>query len=586
MMTELFQKFQNLSYPLPDKTFLWNMYGAGLENIGLNGKPEVASIPEPAANQLLVRVDAVGMCFSDVKLINQGGEHPKLYNRNLKEDPTRLGHEASLTVVKVGKQLADQFVPGQRLVLQPDIYQNNRSTAYGYTIPGGLIQYHLMGDEVLNADAGSYAIPINADDMSYAEAALTEPWACVVASYTQRRRLVPKPGGTMLIIGMPGDQQAYDFSSGLEVPAKIVLVGASPALKALVLAKKSPEAEVLEYQDIEPQRFEQLNQDVCGGEGFDDIVVLSPGSSTLVSEAVKLIAFRGTFNIVGNRPLDGPVQIDAGRIHYHYTAFLGNKGTDIAASYGENRNRCELQPQGTLVVVGAGGPMGQMHVQLAMEMKNGPKRIIASDVDQARLEALKEFAGHIAEDKEIELILFNPMKSTQNLRSLLKEINAGQLADDVVVCVPSGPLMEESYQLLAPNGMFVLFAGVPIGTTINVKIDDVFLNNLQLTGTSGSTLDDQRLVIEKTVNGELSPILSVAAIGGMDAAVEGLDAMMTGKYAGKVIIFPQIPRFPLIGLHELADQRPEIAEKLGPNHSWTFEAEKALINHHWTKELQ
>ena len=585
-MTDPYQEYQSLSYTLPEKTILWNMYGAGLENIGLNGKPETGPIPEPADDQLLVRVDAVGMCFSDVKLINQGSAHPKLYNRNLKEDPTRLGHEATLTVIKVGEKLADQYHPGQRLVLQPDIYHNNRSTAYGYTIPGGLIQYHLIGDEVLNADAGSYVIPIEGGELSYAESALTEPWACVVASYTQRRRLTPKTGGSMWIMGVLGDQQAYRFSSGLDAPAKIVLSDVSPAFKALVMEKKSPTAQVLEYDGLSFDDFTQLNQSVCAGAGFDDIILLGHTSAALVTHAVKLIAFRGTFNIVGDQPLDGPVLIDAGRIHYHYTAYYGNSGTDIAASYGETRNRCDLLAGGTLVAVGAGGPMGQMHVQRAIEMENGPQRIIASDVDQARLSALGDFAGPIAEARGVELLLFNPMAANRSLLDFLQEVNAGQLADDVVVCVPSEPLMEASYRLLGSNGMFVLFAGVAIGTAITVDINDVFLNNLQLTGTSGSTLDDQRLVIEKTLNDQLSPILSVAAIGGMDAALDGVEAMMTGRYAGKVMIFPQIPRFPLIGLHELADQYPEIAEKLGPNNAWTFEAEKALIRHYWDKEYR
>src|SRR5258708_3523285 len=108
--------------------------------------------------------------------------------------PTRLGHETSVTVIEVGEKLRDRFQPGQRLAIQPDIYVNGRSTAYGYTIPGGLIQYHVIGREVLAADDGAYVVPVD-DRMGYAETALTEPWACVEASYTQRRRLQPLSGG-------------------------------------------------------------------------------------------------------------------------------------------------------------------------------------------------------------------------------------------------------------------------------------------------------------------------------------------------------------------------------------------------------
>lgn len=225
--------------------------------------------------------------------------------------------------------------------------------------------------------------------------------------------------------------------------------------------------------------------------------------------------------------------------------------------------------------------MGQMHVQRAIEMKNGPKRIIASDVDQMRLDALEKQTESIAKQQGVEIFFFNPMETDQPLKEFLKVVNGGDLADDVVVCVPSTGLMEASYQLLGPNGMFVLFAGAPIGNVMEVDISDIFMNNLQLTGTSGSTMDDQRLVVKRTVEGELSPILSVAAIGGMRAALDGLEAMMTGKYAGKIIILPQITDFPLIGLNELPEKYPDIGAHLGENNAWTYEAEKALIGKFW-----
>ena len=84
-------------------------------------------VPQPDDDQLLVRVDAVGLCYSDVKLIRQGGSHAKLYGRDLSTNPTRVGHEVSLTIVQVGKNLAGSYHAGQRLAVQPDIYLNQRS---------------------------------------------------------------------------------------------------------------------------------------------------------------------------------------------------------------------------------------------------------------------------------------------------------------------------------------------------------------------------------------------------------------------------------------------------------------------------
>src|ERR1051325_8734244 len=162
-MGEKYSKYYAANYPLPQKSFAWNLYGAGMENMG------------------------------------KGGSHPKLYNRDLANNPTRLGHEVALTIIKVGKNLTDKYHPGERLAVQPDIYQNGMSTAYGYTVPGGLVQYHVIGKEVLETDAGACLLPVD-NGMGYAESALLEPWGCVAAAYTRPRPLHSKAGGTMWII--------------------------------------------------------------------------------------------------------------------------------------------------------------------------------------------------------------------------------------------------------------------------------------------------------------------------------------------------------------------------------------------------
>ncbi len=580
-MSDKFDRYQSPEALVPDDTWAWNMYGAGVENIGLDGKPERVPVPEPAADQLLVRVDAVGMCYSDVKLIKQGGHHPKLYNRDLAVNPTRLGHEATHTVIKVGEALQEQFYPGQRLALQPDIYQQGKSTAYGYTIPGGLIQFHVIGPEVLEADAGSYVIPLEGD-IGYAEAALTEPWACVEAAYTQRRRLSPKPGGRMWLVGHADDPTAYTFSAGLDAPATIVVTDLPPALLKLVREEATSRgAELIERNGLTPADYETLGAEMTDGAGFDDIVILDPRSAEMVGEAAKLIARRGTFNLVGREPLDGPVQIDVGRIHYDYTAYVGNPGPDIAASYGEARNRCELRSGGAAVFVGAAGPMGQMHVQRAIELPDGPALIIATDINPKRLATLEASFVPLAEERGKRLIPFNPAEAAESLEDLVMRETDGRGADDVVVCVPVAPLMASSAQVMAPDGMLVLFAGVPNGTLAPLNMSVVYQHNAQYTGTSGSTLDDQRRVIQKTLAGELSPNRSVAAIGGMEAAQESVRAMMEGDYPGKIVVFPQITGVPLTGVAELEESFPHVAERLGPGGIWTYEAERALIEEYW-----
>ena len=573
-MGEKYKKYHAAKHPLPKQSFAWNLYGAGMESMGKDGKPEPFAIPEPNDDQILVRIDTVSICFSDVKILKQGGSHPKLYNRNLTVEPTRLGHEVSLTIIKVGKNLAGKYHPGQRLAVQPDIYQQGMSTAYGYTIPGGLVQYHCIGKEVLETDAGACLLPVE-EGMGYAESALLEPWGCVVAAYTQRRRLDPKAGGTMWIIGN-ADDSSFTFSKGLDAPATIILTDVPDSVKKLVSATK---ANIVEKNNVND--YEALSKELTDGKGFDDIVMLNPISAEVVGNVARFIARRGTLNIVGTKPLDGLTSVDLGRLHYDYIAFVGNNSTDIAASYGEARNRCELRAGGVTVFIGAGGPMGQMHVQRALELPDGPKTVIATEISDERLQTLVNMFAPLAKKNGRELFIFNPTTSKQTFHDFVMEVTKGQGADDVVVSVPVAGLMEEGDTVMKQDGMMVLFAGVPNGTMGKVNLSNVYLSNAQYTGTSGLTIHDQASVMERRLSGTLSPGRSVAAIGGIETAAEAIQSVMDSKYPGKVVIFPQIHNLPLTSLKELKDRLPEVAAKLGPDQMWTNEAEEALIEKLW-----
>jgi len=575
-MGEKYQKYHAASHHLPQESYAWNLYGAGMENMGKDGKPEPFAIPEPTDDQLLVRIDSVSICFSDVKILKQGGSHPKLYNRNLTVDPTRLGHEVSLTIIKVGKNLADKYQPGQRLAVQPDIYQKGMSTAYGYTVPGGLVQYHCIGKEVLETDAGACLLPVD-DGMGYAESALLEPWGCVAAAYTQRRRLDPKPGGTMWIIGQPGDSSEFTFSSGLDAPSTIVLTDVPESIKKLASATQ---VKIIEKNGLSANDYEATSNELTE-KGFDDIVMLNPSSAEAVGQAARFIARRGTLNVVATKALDGLVTVDFGRLHYDYIAFVGNNSNDVAASYGEARNRCELRSGGVAVFVGAGGPMGQMHLQRALELPDGPKLIIATEISDERLQTLDDMFTPLANKNGRTIRFFNPNTSKQSFYDFVMEATNKQGADDVVVSVPVAKLMEEADTVMRPDGMLVFFAGVPNGTVGKVNLSNVYLSNGQYTGTSGLTIDDQASVMERRIAGTLSPGRSVAAIGGMETAADAIQSVMESKYPGKVVIFPQIHNLPLTSLKELQDRIPEVAQKLGDDLMWTNEAEEALIEKFW-----
>jgi threonine dehydrogenase-like Zn-dependent dehydrogenase len=551
----------------PDTALAWNVYGAGIDHIGRDGRPESVAVPRPRADQLLIRVDAVGLCFSDVKLLRLGGDHPKLYGRDLTHDPTRLGHETSVTVIEVGADLRHRFSAGDRLAIQPDIYVDGRSTAYGYTIPGGLIQYHVIGPEVLAADDGAYVIPVD-DRMGYAETALTEPWACVEASYTQRRRLAPLRGGRMWIVARPDDERGYELAATVAEAGSIVVSGASDALAASIRAAAGA-ATVTSGS---------LDEAATGGP-YDDVVVLGIQDPETISRAGDAVAFRGTINIVSDRPLEGPVEIDVGRLHYHYVAWLGTAGTDPSAAYGEQRNRAELRPGGVAVIVGAAGPMGQMHIERALATPGGPRLVIGVDLDAERLGSARAKLEPVAKARGRELRIEALGSDPDALEVLVRSLTAGRGADDIIVTAPSGRAVVSAAAAMAPDGMLVMFAGVPVGTRVALDLSPVFLHGAQYTGTSGSRIADQALVVQKTLAGELEPRRALAAVGGMETAADALQALMDGRYPGKIVVFPQLTGLPLTGLAELA-RDPEIGPLLGPDGSWTSAAEQALFARH------
>ena len=574
-----FDRYRVGDTPLPTPNLAWNTYGTGVESMGRGGRPEPVHIRRPGADQLLVRVDAVGLCYSDVKLIRLGGDHPKLYGRDLSIDPVRLGHEVTVTVVEVGDDLKSTYSRGDRLAIQPDIHVDGHSTAYGYTIGGGLIQYHLIGPEVLSADDGAYVIPVD-DSIGYAAAALSEPWACVEAAYTQRRRLWPLDGGTAWVIGHADDSRRYDFGASLRGAARVVLTGLSPELQHRIRQALGIGTEVTVTGGLDLSGYGALVEEMTGDRGFDDIIVLDPASGKQVTEVARHIAFRGTLNLVGERPLDGPSDIDFGRLHYDYTAYVGTRGPDVSAAYGERRNRCDLRPGGVAVFVGAGGPMGQMHVQRAIEKPGGPAVIVGVDPDAERLGVLEGSLSALAEQAGRRLLLLDPGAPGSSVEEVVADLTGGAGADDVVVTVPVASVMAGAARLMGPDGMLVFFAGVANGTVGPLDMSQVYLGNAQYTGTSGSSIADQALVLDKAVEGTLSPDLNLAAVGGIDAGRDGMQAVLEGRFAGKVVIFPQVRGVPLLSLGELAEQYPSIGEALGERGQWTPEAERLLIETH------
>jgi threonine dehydrogenase-like Zn-dependent dehydrogenase len=576
MSSDTLARYRAATDPLPTRQRTWFLHGAGMECLGKDGQSEEDRVPAAGPDELLVRCDATGLCFSDIKILNQGGEHVRIKPRDLSVNPVVMGHESVVTVVGIGANLAGQFHVGERYVVQADIYVNGKTHAYGYVLPGALTQYETMGQAVLNGDDGCYLIPIK-PTTGYAEAALTEPWACVVHSYLLEYRHGAKAGGVCLMVGGAGaDGMTLGDTFAGGAPRRIVAAVLPPALLAAVQATG---AEVVEIACAgQCGGPDDLVARFTDGAGYDDIIICGTVNDDCLEALAGKLSRGGVMNVVGATAPSRPMQVDVGRIHYEDWLYVGNPGTDIGASYAWQRTRTDLKPGGTALMLGAGGPMGQMHVQRACEMPDGPSLIVATDIDAARLAELRERFIPAAEAHGRTLVVLNPTEFTpETFQAELTRLSSGNGFDDVVALVPVPAIITQAAANVGVDGLLNIFAGVARGTCVPMKLEDVYLRGARWVGSSGSFISDMRETLRMAESGELLTGNAVAAIGGLNAVYHGLELVKGQAVPGKIVIYQQIEDMPIIRLPELKDVMPTVAAKLRDGKYWTVEAEDELL---------
>jgi sorbitol-6-phosphate 2-dehydrogenase len=100
---------------------------------------------------------------------------------------------------------------------------------------------------------------------------------------------------------------------------------------------------------------------------------------------------------------------------------------------------------------------------------------------------------------------------------------------------------------------------------------------IRLTGSSGSFIQDLRQVLAKAEAGALAPEHSVAAVAGIHAAWDGMEAVIKQRLPGKVVIYPHIEDLPLTPLTELGQVLPDVAGLLDAQGRYTNAAEQQLL---------
>jgi L-sorbose 1-phosphate reductase len=305
--------------------------------------------------------------------------------------------------------------------------------------------------------------------------------------------------------------------------------------------------------------------DMLADGGFDDVVYFGSDAATAEKLFGKLAA-GGLINLVQcggkfGRNLVTPV----GRVHYGNIRIIGTTGSDPSAAMAYIPATGEIRKGEKINVVGAAGPMGVMHV--VRDICQGVKdvTVYAGDLDEGRLASLTKIAVPMAKVNGVKYVAYNP-----------KAADAPTGFSMIVLMVPVVPLVAAAVKSAAKNAIINIFAGIPATVTGELAIDDYVEKQLYFIGTSGSVLEDMKVVLAKVEAGKLDTNISVAAVCGLEGAVDGIRAVEKQLVPGKIIVYPTCKGLGLTRLDELAAKFPKVAAKLADG-LWNKDAEAELL---------
>ncbi len=269
----------------------------------------VKDVPVPTLrpNDVLVRVEAAGICGTDVHLY-QGEFDPRF--------PLIPGHEFAGVVVEVGEHVT-RWTAGDRVAVDPNLYcdqcyycrqdlQNHCVAweAIGVTLPGGFAEFVAVPERSL------YSI----GDLSFAEGAFIEPLSCVV--YGQERAGIPT-GSSVLIFGAG--------PIGLLHQQLIKRAGAASVTisdlrsERLELARQLGADHTVVARD--PSEMQERLRAISTY-GFD-LVIDATGVPAVVQGAVKYVKNGGTLLLFGVCPNESEIALNPYEIYRRDLSIVG-----------------------------------------------------------------------------------------------------------------------------------------------------------------------------------------------------------------------------------------------------------------------
>lgn len=237
-----------------------------------------------------------------------------------------------------------------------------------------------------------------------------------------------------------------------------------------------------------------------------------------------------------------------------------------------------IKPQGKTAILAGCGPMGLVAIDIALHGDIRPSLLVVTDIDTKRLERAKEiFSPQKAKEDGIELV-FTSASTKEELLSL-----SGGGFDDVFVYAPVASVVELADSVLAYDGCLNFFAG-PMDKSFSAPFNfyNVHYASHHVAGTSGSTTEDMKDVVDLISQRRIDPAVMITHIGGIDAAID-TTLRLPEIEGGKKLIYTHIS-LPLTAIADFeargkTDPRFAELDRLVKENNglWSAKAEKYLL---------
>lgn len=321
-----------------------------------------------------------------------------------------------------------------------------------------------------------------------------------------------------------------------------------------------------------------------------DKVVMPPVLSYLdnnqtVGYSFTEIGGLSTYSIVSEHVLDNDYLMKLNSDAFFFGSLIEPascviRGYKASFHLDENFNHLTgIKPNGKVAILAGCGPMGLVAIDIALHGTVKPSQVVVTDLDQARLDRAKSlFPVEKALKDGIDLQFINTSDKDELLR-----VSGGKGFDDVFVYAPVPQVVELGDAILAFDGSLNFFAG-PLDKNFSAKFNfyNVHYAQHHVTGTSGSTPEDMKDIVDLIGQKRINPSVMITHIGGLDCAID-TTVNLPKIPGGKKLVYTHI-NLPLTALSDFeelgkTDERFKVLDELVKENNglWNVKAEKYLL---------